>query len=127
MSDIIGEFKVQDYTGKELERLGENINELVLRHIGMKRYERSGIKVYDISAKELGELIDGVIAINKGVEVEKGEKEYQRNLRGLLNTVGGLKGERVRDSVVHSLKTSVVEELKLFRRENIMLEDLWEI
>lgn len=123
----LDDFNVREYGGVELERLGNNLVENILRHVGMKRYERSGIKLYDITDYDIGNLMDAVIKVNKGIDKKEGLRDYQTSIKNLLEVIKSMEGQRVKGSVVTSLRMSILEEIKLFKRENINFDDIWEL
>lgn len=123
----IKNFDVGKYGGVDLERLGKALVEQVIRHFGMMRYEKSGIKVYDITDSEMGKLSDKVLTVFRGIKRSEGIAVYRREITGLLRVVGELEGKKVRGSVVDSLRKAVAEEIKIFSREFIHFEGLWEL
>lgn len=120
-------FDITEYKGVDLEKLGTALVEHVIRHVGMIRYDRSGIKVFDITESEVGTLSDKVIKIVRGVGPVEGVVGYRKSILGLLNTIDSLEGVREKGSVVRSLQQVVVEELRMFAREFLFFEGLWEL
>lgn len=127
VSKEIRDFDVTAYGGVDLERFGKVLVEHVIRHFGMMRYEKSGIKIYDISDSEMGILSDRVLSILKGVDPGEGVSVFRREIEGLLQEVSDLVGVREKGSVVDSLRQVVAEEVKIFSQEFIHFEGLWEL
>lgn len=116
---------VTRYSGVDLERLGNTIIEHILRHIGMKRYERSGIKVFDITDSDLGKMTDASLTIYKGVNTSDGIDIYRQRLLELLKVLSDLEGSGEGGSIVTSLRSVIIDEVKMMEREEINLEELW--
>ena len=120
-------FDVSGYGGVDLDRLGKSVVEHIIRHFGMVRYVKSGIKLYDISDKEMGVLSDCILHVLRGVDPLEGVTIYRKAVEDLLHAVADLEGKNGKGSVVDSLKREVAEEVKIFSRELVHFDGLWEL
>lgn len=120
-------FKSSSISGVELEKLGNNLVSHVLNHIGMMRYSRSGIKVFDITESEVGKLTDASIKVLKGVTPREGLAKYRVSIGELIESVLNIKGKNKSNVVSDSLKDTFARELQKFTREVIYFDEIWEL
>lgn len=122
-----GRFNIDTFQGVDLERLGKGLIYQILTHFGMERYDRVGIKDFDLSKSEVGKLTDECSKVLMGVNPRDGIREYRETIKGLIEVVLKLETSNLENSVTVSLKKSFARELQRFTREVVEFDELWEL
>lgn len=124
---IYEEFNISKYKGKDLEDLSRKLILHVLNHLGMVRYDEIGIKEYDLTPSEVGNLVDKTVAIYSGVNKHKGVEEFRVRLQEFIDYIASLTDYKVKNSVKYSLNSIISRELKKFKSDLMDYEELWTI
>lgn len=111
---IVKELHWRDYSGDELEELGNRLCRQLFLHIGMLKYGKSGLKKFDITVQKLSELVDVASDIVTGVEAIKGVEQYTEKLQLLIGLVGSLEKSDDTKSIKRELRNSFENEMRNF-------------
>ena len=113
-SALVKELHWSEYSGDELEELGNRLCRQLFLHIGMLKYGKSGLKKFDISVRSLCEIVDVAGEIVTGVEAIKGVGHYTERLQLLIGLVGSLEKSDDTTSIKRELRNSFENEMRIF-------------
>lgn len=109
---LIGNLKLEEYSREELEDFGKRLCRQLFLHIGMIKYVKSGLKTFDITTRELSEMVDEASVIVLGVDDVSGLQEYIVRLQLLLGIVGGLEYDVGVNSIKYDLRNVFKNEMR---------------
>lgn len=122
---IVKGLKVEEYSGDELEELGNRLCRQLFLHIGMIKYKSSGLKTFDLTVRNLSELTDEASTLVLGVDVIKGTKEYGERLMLFIGLVGELESTDLVTSVRRDLRNSFMNEIRGFISQSNNITGYW--